>query len=211
MNLQVVNALGIKGKIFALGTAQGGWIAMRMALLAPDIISGVIPLGTSMDYESERTRLLGCWDAPAILTPFIEKWTSRAPTPAFRPGAEYTDILISQGFGELPQAERDFWTREVEKNYRGDEGRQRIRVAMINLRDRDGLQPRLFDVRCPVLWMQGTEDKSYSVANAEEEIRLFANSKEAKLRVVEGGQHFLSWSNPREVNQELLEFVRRWS
>ena len=24
-------------------------------------IAGIIPLGTSMDYESERTRKLGCW------------------------------------------------------------------------------------------------------------------------------------------------------
>lgn len=35
MNLQVVDALGIKGKIFALGTSQGGWVTVRMALLAP--------------------------------------------------------------------------------------------------------------------------------------------------------------------------------
>lgn len=35
MNLQVLEALGIKGKIFVLGTSQGGWITVRMALLAP--------------------------------------------------------------------------------------------------------------------------------------------------------------------------------
>lgn len=36
MNLQVLEALGIAGKIFVLGTSQGGWICIRMALLAPD-------------------------------------------------------------------------------------------------------------------------------------------------------------------------------
>ena len=36
MNLQVIEALGIKGKVFVLGTSQGGWITVRMALLAPD-------------------------------------------------------------------------------------------------------------------------------------------------------------------------------
>ena len=39
MNLQVLDALGIKGKIFVLGTSQGGWICVRMALLAPDKVS----------------------------------------------------------------------------------------------------------------------------------------------------------------------------
>lgn len=35
MNLQVLAALGID-KWYALGTSQGGWIVVRMALLAPD-------------------------------------------------------------------------------------------------------------------------------------------------------------------------------
>lgn len=35
MGLQLLNALGIE-KVFALGTSQGGWIAARMALIAPE-------------------------------------------------------------------------------------------------------------------------------------------------------------------------------
>ena len=35
MNLQVMEALGVE-KAFVLGTSQGGWITVRMALLAPD-------------------------------------------------------------------------------------------------------------------------------------------------------------------------------
>lgn len=38
MNLQVMEALGIR-KAFVLGTSQGGWITVRMALLAPDKVS----------------------------------------------------------------------------------------------------------------------------------------------------------------------------
>lgn len=34
MILQLLDALGIE-KVFALGTSQGGWVAVRMALLAP--------------------------------------------------------------------------------------------------------------------------------------------------------------------------------
>ena len=35
MSLQVMEALGVE-KAFVLGTSQGGWITVRMALLAPD-------------------------------------------------------------------------------------------------------------------------------------------------------------------------------
>ena len=50
----------------------------------------------------------------------------------------------------------------------------------------------------------------YSVANAEEEIKLFVNSPDAKLVTVKDGQHFLSASHPREVDQALIDFVEKW-
>lgn len=54
-------------------------------------------------------------------------------------------------------------------------------MAAINLSDRDGLHNRLPDVQCPVLWLHGTVDAVLSVANAEQEIKLFINSPDAKL------------------------------
>ncbi len=66
-------------------------------------------------------------------------------------------------------------------------------------------------MRCPVLWLQGTADQVYSVRNAEEEIALFTGSADAELRVVEGGQHFLSASDPEQVNDAAAGFVTRWA
>jgi pimeloyl-ACP methyl ester carboxylesterase len=212
MNLQVLDALNIK-KAFVLGTSQGGWITVRMALMRPDKIAGIIPLGTSLDSETERTRSLNCWDAPSLLTPSIEKWTSKQPTPHFEPDQEYCDFLIDIGFGkdDCPADVRDFWRKTIRENYLGDDGRRRIRMAAINLRDRDGLHPRLFDVQCPVMWLHGTKDVVYSVSNAEHEIKLFVNSPDARLVTVEGGAHFLSGSHPKEVDQALIEFVKKYS
>ena len=65
---------------------------------------------------------------------------------------------------------------------------------------------------CPVLWLHGTNEFSvYSIANAREEIAMFTNSPSAELRVVEGGQHFLSASNPQDVDQATIEFVNHWN
>ena len=165
MNLQVLSALHISGpgkKVFVLGTSQGGWITARMALVAPELISGIIPLGTSMDYESERPRSLGCWNGPADLAANIKEWTTNEKTEGFEPSEAYADFLIDIGFGkECPKETRGFWVKEIQKNYRGDEGRRRIRMAAINLAERDGLHSRLADVRCPVLWLHGTADPVY--------------------------------------------------
>jgi hypothetical protein len=51
----------------------------------------------------------------------------------------------------------------------------------------------------------------YSVANAEEEIQLFTGSPDAKLEIIQGGQHFLSASNPKEVYGSVIDFVKKYA
>ncbi|KAF2116756.1 Alpha/Beta hydrolase protein [Lophiotrema nucula] len=207
MNIQVLDALGIE-KAFVLGTSQGGWVTVRMALLAPKRIQGIVPLGTSLDYESPRTRDHGCWDALSLLQPTISAFTSKDPTPDFEVVEEFRNSIIELGFGkECDSRLRAFWNQEIKRNYQGDEGRRRMRMASINLRDRDGLLNRLSDVVCPVLWLHGTADAVYSVANAEEEIKMFENSPDARLVVIKDGHHFLSASHPKEVAENILRFV----
>lgn len=165
-----------------------------------------------MDYESERTRELGCWDGPTALTDTIKGWSSATPTPDFKHSEDYGNFLVTVAMGpDTSQEARNFWVQTLQANYAGDDGRRRARMAAINLRDRDGMHGRVGDVTCPVLWMHGTADQVYSVKNAEEEIKLFTGTKDAKLQVVEGGAHFLSFSNPKEVDSAVLEFVGRLS
>lgn len=117
-------------------------------------IQGIVPLGTSMDYESERTRKLGCWDCAAAAAMLMALTTSKVPTPEFQLPVELCDMAISQGLGEnCPPEMREFWSKEMQANYRGDDGRRRARMATINLAERDGLHGRLFDVKCPVMWL----------------------------------------------------------
>jgi pimeloyl-ACP methyl ester carboxylesterase len=208
-NLQVLDALGIP-EAFCLGTSQGGWIVARMAMLAPDRVKGIMPLGTSMDAETQRSMELGCWDGVAFCTPAIDALAEPVDDDWVVP-TDLVDAVLQEGFGDtVSQEDRSFWHAEYQKNYTGDEGRHLLRVCSINLRDRDGLHARLESVECPVLWMQGTADPVYSVANAEDEIDRFVNSASADLSIVDGGQHFLSASNPRDVNSAAVEFINRW-
>jgi len=211
MNLQVMDALGVS-KAFVLGTSQGGWITVRMALLQPEKIAGIIPLGTSLDYESERSRKLGCWNGASSLADLIDKWTTTQFTPKFEPDDDYCNYLIDIGFGKNCNDEfRNRWVKTIKSNYQGDDGRRRARMAAINLKERDGLHGRLFDVKCPVMWLHGSKDVVYSVSNAQEEIKLFKNSKSAELIIIPDGQHFLSASHPKEVDQAVINFVEKWA
>ncbi|KAL6174443.1 hypothetical protein ACJQWK_00565 [Exserohilum turcicum] len=214
MNLQVMEALGIQ-KAFVLGTSQGGWVTVRMALLSPSKILGIMPLGSSLDYESERSRQLGCWEALEPLAAMVTGELSaknNQPTPDFAPTDAFGNFLVEQGFGpECPADVKDYWIAHLQNTYKGDEGRRRMRMAAICLRDRDGLHLRAADVTCPVLWLHGTKDTVYSVANAQEEIKLFTNSPEARLEIIEGGQHFLNASKPNEVMDKAIAFVTKYA
>lgn len=210
MNIQVMDALGIE-TAFVLGANQGGWIGVRMALLAPDRIRGLILLGSSMDYESPRSRQLGCWNSETACYTAVHSWTRSASASDFEPDDNFCNSLINRGFGNDCEAgTREYWTQMIKRSYSGDDGRRRIRMAAINLCDRDGLHRRLFDVRCPILWMQGTRDAFYSVANAEQEIELFANAREARLVTVSEGCNYLNASNSVEVNTAVVDFVNKW-
>ena len=209
-NLQVLDGLGIK-EAFVLGTSQGAFIGVRMALIAPDVVKGVVALGTSMDYESARSRDLGCWDGAAFATPSIEGFADHVGEDWVVPD-EFVDGLLEAGLGtNVSDEERTFWIGEYRRNYSGDDGRHRIRVSTVNLRDRDSLHGRLDEVRCPVLWLQGTADEVFSVKNAKDEIKMFSRSPEARVQVVEGGQHFLNASDPSTVNAATSELIKRWA
>lgn len=209
-NLLLLEELGIS-EAFVLGTSQGGWIATRMAMLAPTVVKGIIPLGTSMDFESPDSRDRGCWDGVAFCSPAIEALSVPVGEDWVIP-ADLVDAVLQEGLGpDVPADERDFWHAQYRNNYTGDEGRHRLRVSTINLRDRDGLHGRLDMVTCPVLWMHGTSDPVYSVANAQDGIARFTSAAHTELRVVDGGQHFLSASNPADVNAAAVEFINRWA
>lgn len=210
MALQVMDKLGVK-KAFALGTSQGGWMVVRMALLAPERILGLLPLGTSMDAESPESRTKGGWDPKSTLSGFFESWCSTVPTPDFVIDDTWCGAVGSLGFGANVSAETiAFWTQTLKSVYVGDEGRKKAKGALLNLLERDSLLLRVRDIKCPVYWLQGTEDVVYGTELPKEHILLFTSAKETKLRFLEKGGHYLNATNPKEVEEEILAIVTKY-
>lgn len=211
MALEVMTALGVQ-KAFCLGTSQGGWIVVRMALLAPERVLGLLPLGTSMDAETTESQSQGCWNPVPILYPFAEKWASSSPTPDFEIDDVWCGMVASFGFGEHATDESTaFWTKTLKEVYNGDEGRNKARMAVLCLLSRDGLNVRLGDVKCPVHWLQGTADTPYGYEIQKEQIKLFGcKEEEKKLVILEKGAHYLNATNPKEVNGAVLEMVGKF-
>ncbi|RWA14193.1 hypothetical protein EKO27_g913 [Xylaria grammica] len=184
MSLQLLDALNID-KAFVSGTSQGGWIAMRMALLAPETARG-----PRMAFGRAPSRELGCWDGPTATSGLVTLGADLAPADDFEPGNDYRDFLMDIGYGKMVEDNvKAFWGESLKANHAGDEGKRRICMAAVTLASRDSLHARL---------PYGTGDVVFSFANAEQEIKLL------------GGVHFLSYTHPEIIHRELLEFIAKW-
>lgn len=118
-------------------------------------ILGLMPLGTSMDYESSDSRSKGCWDPAANLTVFYEKWSTPSATPDFVVDDVWCGLVGGIGFGSAAtETKSAFWTQTLKEVYKGDEGRKKVRMALNCLLERDGLLLRIRDIKCPVYWLQ---------------------------------------------------------
>ncbi|KFX85772.1 hypothetical protein V490_09418 [Pseudogymnoascus sp. VKM F-3557] len=209
MALQVMEALGVE-KAFALGTSQGGWMVVRMALLAPEKILGLLPLGTSMDYESTSSREKGCWDPKTNLFPFYLKWS--IPNPDFVVDEVWRGMVANLGFsGAVTQERLTFWDKTLKEVYSGEKGRKKLRMALICLLERDGLLLRLRDIKCPVYWLHGPEDPVFDKIMPTEQIELFTSSPEATLTLVEGAGHYLNATSPKETEEAILKMVKKYA
>ncbi|KFY13484.1 hypothetical protein V492_03244 [Pseudogymnoascus sp. VKM F-4246] len=209
MALQVMEALGVS-KAFALGTSQGGWMVTRMALLAPEKILGLFLLGTSMDYESAASREKGCWDPKTNLLPFYLKWS--IPNPDFVVDEIWRGMVAKLGFSDtITQETLSFWDTTLKEVYSGEDGRKKLRMALINLVERDGLLLRLRDIKCPVYWLHGPEDPVFSKTIPTEQIVLFTSSAEATLTLVEGAGHYLNATSPKETEEAILKMVGKYA
>lgn len=172
-----------------VGTSQGGFVGMRMALLARARISALVVLGTSAASQD-----------PEIAAGYVrmgEVWAEKGALP------ELLDTMEAVCLGErAPARLRAAW-RERWAQVPGD----RVAADIAPLVERDSLIPRLGDIRCPTLVLHGTADAAYPVAHAQQIVDAVPAAE--PLVVVEGGAHFLSLTDADEVNPRLREFLRQ--
>ncbi|HEY1968447.1 MAG TPA: alpha/beta hydrolase [Pseudonocardia sp.] len=180
--LGLLDELGVH-RAAVVGTSQGGFIGMRIALLDPDRVSALAVLGTSAAAEdagvAEQYRQLSrAWvDGNGI--------------------DQLTDMVARICLGELPA---DAWKAK----WREVSGERFSRILDTLVR-REGLLDRLGQLRCPVLVMHGSADAAYPVCRGAEIAE--GAPKAESLVVVDGGAHFLSLTDAHAVNPHLRKFL----
>ncbi|HYE47255.1 MAG TPA: alpha/beta hydrolase [Caulobacter sp.] len=167
-----------------VGTSQGGFVAMRMALTAPERVGAIAILGTSAAAED-----------PAIAE------TYRASAQAWRqfgPLDPIIDGTAAACLGAMPAEDWKAYWRTLDAHQAS-----RNLEALVT---RDDITGRLGELRCPVLVMHGSADAAYPPALGE---AIASAVPEGRFILVEGGAHFLSLTDAEAVNPPLRAFLEQ--
>ena len=182
--LGLLDHLGLEEAVVG-GMSQGGYLSLRVALLAPERVRALVLIDTQAAAEHPARAALyqdmfDTWvsegpsdalaevvagiiiDHPALNGPWIAKWQARPPEILLEP----TRCLLG----------------------------------------RDDITNRLGEIRCPALVIHGTKDVAVEMESAQ---RLAAGLSGCRGVVpVEGAAHASNLTHPDQVNPPLLAFLR---
>lgn len=185
--LRVLDELGLD-RVVHVGMSQGGLLAQRAALLAPDRFAGLVLLDT------QAGRLVG--DGARTFERLTERWARSGPD---EPTLDWLAALI---LGNRVDAEP--WKAK----WRALD-RARPRDFVQALVDREDLHDRLAEITPPVLVVHGTADASSPVERAE---ALAAGVADCRgLVLIDGAPHAANLSHPDEVTAAISDFVAQVS
>ena len=185
-NWAVLDELGIDNAVVG-GMSQGGFIALRMALLNPPRVDGLVLIGTSDKAYTDKQKV-GYREV-------MDTWTSDAP---LVPLAKTMASVMIGGTDDDRQPWLDKWLS-------GD--RDRLTLAADCLINRESITDLVGDITCPAVLVRGAGDQAFS----DEDMTGLRDrlGGDASLHTVPGATHAVNVTHPAEVNHVLAEFLDR--
>jgi 3-oxoadipate enol-lactonase len=181
--LGLLDHLGIRRAVVG-GMSQGGFVALRVALMAPERVRGLILLDTQAGTEDPEV-------AP-LYEGMIDDWVTNGPS------AELTATTASIILGH-PDLERTWTERWVGRPQAA------LRQPGTTLMTRDSIWDRLHEIDTPALVVHGTADVAIGLDKAE---RLAAGLTGCDgVVAIEGGTHAANLTHPDEVSAAVASFL----
>ena len=181
--LGLLDHLGIE-QAFLGGMSQGGFVALRAALVAPARVRGLVLISTQAGLEQPEA--VPAYDA------MLEEWLANGPA-----GVEELVAAIVLGPGIDPAPWFAKWAALPHES---------LTLPYRCLMDRDDLTHRLAEIAAPAISFHGAEDAAIPMARAEALRDALAGCEE--LVVVPGAGHASNLARPDIVDPPLLDFLR---
>ncbi len=179
----LLDHLGIDRAVMA-GMSQGGFIAMRAALTAPERVRGLVLIDSQSGLEDP--------DALPLYNALHAEWVANGPA-----GVQEVVGSFLFGPGIDPEPWYDKWAAQ---------DRAYFSVSFQTLVERDELTERLGELTQPTLIIHGTADAAIPIWRAEQLRDGIPGTHE--LVLVEGAGHAANMCDPATVNEAITSFVR---
>jgi 3-oxoadipate enol-lactonase len=188
--LEVLDAADVRTPVLLIGDSWGGFVAPRIALLAPNRVSGMVLFNTSAEAGSflERTRakLLTKLLAIRAFDPIVMRMIAGL-------------MLAPETQRRQPELQAD-----LIEHLRGWNRRGVIATVRSVLVDRDSLLDALPKVRTPALIVSGTSDKLFPPIHSR---RIAEKLSDARHVDVPGAAHLVPLEVPQAANALIFEMV----
>jgi 3-oxoadipate enol-lactonase len=184
--LALLDHLGLESAVFA-GMSQGGFIAMRAALLAPQRVRAMVLIDTQAGAEPA--------EAVPLFEAMHEEWLAHGPG-----GVQDAVAAMIFGGGYDASAWYEKWAKLPDEN---------LTYPFRTLMDRDVLFDRLDEITVPTIIFHGDEDAAIPMSDAlylEQHL-----SGAGPVVVVKGAGHASNLSHPDQVNGPLRDFLVKLS
>jgi pimeloyl-ACP methyl ester carboxylesterase len=181
--LALMEHLGIERAVLG-GMSQGGFIALRAALLDPQRVRGLVLLSTQAGPEDA--------DVIPIYQGMIDAWIEEGPS------IEAAEVSAELILGEPELFAR--WTAVWME--RSPESLRNPAQALV---EREGIEHRLSEIPAPALVVHGTADISISLDKAQRMADGLVGC--AGVVAVAGGTHSANLTHPQQVNEAILGFL----
>lgn len=182
--LMLLDKLEIDDAVLA-GMSQGGFIALRAALLAPQREVGLVLIDSQAGVENPELGPL--YEAMA------NQWVTEGPSEDLARTA--VSLILSDDPALL-----DVWVPRAMAR-----PQEALMPPFRCLMDRDDITDRLGEITSPALVIHGTADASIPMERAEELAAGLPNA--SSLVKIQGGAHASNVTHPAEVNAAIREFL----
>lgn len=178
----LMDHLGIDRAVVG-GMSQGGYVALRVALAAPDRVRALVLIDSQGGAED-----------PAVAAGYqqlLDGWAAAGPV-------EQIARTVAKIIIDHPDHD-DVWIakwRSRERSLIVESGKCLIH--------RDSISERLGEIDRPTLVVHGTNDGAISVDVMEKTTALLRNKKTV---LIEGGTHASNVTHPDRVNEAMLAFL----
>jgi pimeloyl-ACP methyl ester carboxylesterase len=181
--IALLDHLGIETAVVG-GMSQGGFLALRVALTAPERVRALILLDTQAGTEDP--------DVVPLHQGMADDWVANGPS------GEIAEAAASLMIGD--PALNESWIARWKSR-----PKESLAAPMHTLVTRDDVTDRLGEITVPALVVHGTADLSISMDKAEALANGLAGCD--GVVAVKGGTHAANLTHPTEVNRAIVTFL----